>query len=252
MEKNHIAIENFSLKIKENQILKNISLAFPDKKISVIFGPSGCGKSTLLKSMNRLIDLIPDVRHSGRILVDNEDILAPETEVTHIRKKMGLLLQKPSVLPMSIYDNVAFGPRLHGIKNRKKLDEIVEQYLLKASLFDEVKNRLKEPAASLSLGQQQRLCLARGLAVEPEIILGDEPTSALDPLSTQKIEQTFLELKKDYTIILVTHILRQAKRLADFVAFIYLGEIIEAGPATQVLSDPQNKMTREYITGIIS
>jgi len=252
MDNFHIRIENLSLTIKKTEILKNISLSFPDKKISVIIGPSGCGKSTLLKSMNRLIDLVPDVHYSGKILVDEENLLDPTTEVTHLRKKMGLLLQKPSVLPLSIYDNVAFGPRIHGIRKKKQLDEIVEKYLIKASLFDEVKDRLKEPATSLSLGQQQRLCLARGLAVEPEIILGDEPTSALDPISTQKIEQTFFELKKDYTIILVTHILRQAKRLADYVAFLYLGELIECGPAAQIFSLPQKEMTREYISGMIS
>jgi phosphate transport system ATP-binding protein len=192
------------------------------------------------------------VKVSGRVLVDDENILDPRTEVTHIRKKMGLLLQKPYPLPMSIYDNVAYGPRIHGIKDKKRLDEIVDRFLKKASLWDEVKDRLREPASMLSVGQQQRLCLARGLAVEPEIILGDEPTSALDPQSSQRIEQTFTDLKRDYTIVIVTHILRQARRMADYVVFLYLGELVEQGPAWDFFNNPKQPMTREYIKGLIS
>jgi len=207
----------------------NITVDTPDKKITGIIGPSGCGKTTLLKSFNRLIDSIDGVRVSGKVLVDGENIFDPKAEVTHIRKKMGLLSQKPYPLPMSIYNNVAYGPKIHGIKDKKKLDRIVEHYLKGSNLWDEVKDRLNQPASKLSVGQQQRLCLARGLAVEPEIILGDEPTSPLDPKSSQRIEQRFLELKKEYTIVIVTHILRQAKRLADYVIFLYLGELVEHG-----------------------
>ncbi len=248
----HISVQDLNVRIRSEHVLKNINLSIPDRKITAIIGPSGCGKTTLLKSFNRLIDSTEGVRISGRVLVDDENILDPRTEVTHIRKKMGLLLQKPYPLPMSIYDNVAYGPRIHGTKDRKRLDEIVERFLKKASLWDEVRERLNQPASALSLGQQQRLCLARGLAVEPEIILGDEPTSALDPQSSQRIEQTFTELKRDYTIVIVTHILRQARRLADHVIFLYLGELVEQGPAWDFFNNPKQPMTREYIKGLIS
>jgi phosphate transport system ATP-binding protein len=248
----HISVQNLNVHYGSEHVLKNITLNIPDRKITAIIGPSGCGKTTLLKSFNRLIDSVEGVRISGQVLVDDEDILDPGTEVTHIRKKMGLLLQKPYPLPMSIYDNVAYGPRIHGIKDKKRLDEIVERFLKKASLWDEVKERITQPASMLSVGQQQRLCLARGLAVEPEIILGDEPTSALDPQSSQRIEQTFVELKKDYTIVIVTHILRQARRMADYVVFLYLGELIEHGPAWDIFNNPKQDMTREYIKGLIS
>ena len=248
----HISVQNLNVHYGKEQVLKNITLNIPDRKITAIIGPSGCGKTTLLKSFNRLIDSVEGVKISGRVLVDDENILDPRTEVTHIRKKMGLLLQKPYPLPMSIYDNVAYGPRIHGIRNKKRLDEIVERFLKKASLWDEVKERLTQPASMLSVGQQQRLCLARGLAVEPEIILGDEPTSALDPQSSQRIEQTFVELKQDYTIVIVTHILRQARRMADYVVFLYLGELIEHGPAWDIFNHPKQEMTREYIKGLIS
>ena len=248
----HISVQNLNVHYGSQQVLKNITLNIPDRKITAIIGPSGCGKTTLLKSFNRLIDSVEGVKISGRILVDEENILDPKTEVTHIRKKMGLLLQKPYPLPMSIYDNVAYGPRIHGIKNKKQLDEIVERFLQKASLWDEVRERLNQPASMLSVGQQQRLCLARGLAVEPEIILGDEPTSALDPQSSQRIEQTFVELKQDYTIVIVTHILRQARRMADYVVFLYLGELIEHGPAWDIFNNPKQAITREYIKGLIS
>ena len=250
--KTHISVQNLNVYYGQQQVLKNITLNIPDRKITAIIGPSGCGKTTLLKSFNRLIDSIEGVKISGKVLVDDENILDPKTEVTHIRKKMGLLLQKPYPLPMSIYDNVAYGPRIHGIKNKKQLDEIVEHYLKKASLWEEIKDRLRQPASMLSVGQQQRLCLARGLAVEPEIILGDEPTSALDPQSSQRIEHTFFELKQDYTIVIVTHILRQARRMADYVVFLYLGELIEHGPAAEIFENPKQAMTREYIKGLIS
>ncbi len=250
--KTHISVRNLSVFYGASPALKNISVEIPEKKITAIIGPSGCGKSTLLKSFNRMIDLAEGARVSGGIVVDGENIFDPRVEVTRIRKKMGLLSQRPFVLPMSIYDNVAYGPRIHGTRSRKILDPLVERYLREADLWEEVKDRLSEPASRLSVGQQQRLCLARGLAVEPEIILGDEPTSALDPRSSRKIEQRFLELKDDYTIVIVTHILRQAKRLADYVVFLYLGELIEAGPAQEVFRNPQKEMTREYIGGTIS
>jgi phosphate transport system ATP-binding protein len=248
----HIRVRNLNVHYRNEHVLKDVTLNIPDRKITAIIGPSGCGKTTLLKSFNRLIDSTEGVRLSGQVLVDDENILDPRTEVTHIRKKMGLLLQKPYPLPMSIYDNVAYGPRIHGIKDRKRLDEIVERFLKKASLWDEVNERLGQPASALSVGQQQRLCLARGLAVEPEIILGDEPTSALDPQSSQRIEQTFTELKRDYTIVIVTHILRQARRMADYVVFLYLGELVEQGPAWDFFNSPKQPMTREYIKGLIS
>ncbi len=248
----HISVEGLNVHIRSEHVLKDINLSIPDRKITAIIGPSGCGKTTLLRSFNRLIDSTEGVRVSGRVLVDDENILDPGAEVTHIRKKMGLLLQKPYPLPMSIYDNVAYGPRIHGIRDRLRLDGIVERFLKKASLWDEVSGRLNQPATALSLGQQQRLCLARGLAVEPEIILGDEPTSALDPQSSQRIEETFTELKRDYTIIIVTHILRQARRLADHVIFLYLGELVEQGPAWDFFNNPKQPMTREYIKGLIS
>jgi len=203
----------------------------------------------LLKSFNRLIELQDGAKVSGKVLVDGEDIYDPKVEVTHLRKKMGLLSQRPQVLPVSIYENVAYGPRIHGIKDKKILDEIVQRYLIESNLWDEVKGRLNSSAAKLSIGQQQRLCLARGLAVEPEVILGDEPTSALDPLSAECIEQRLLELKNKYTIVLVTHILRQAKRLADYIIFLYLGNLIEHGPAEEVLNNPKYLKTKNYLEG---
>lgn len=248
----HISIRNLNVFYDKEHALKNITVDIPDKKITVIIGPSGCGKSTLLKSFNRLLDSVEGVRVSGDVLVDGENIFDASMEVTHIRKKMGLLSQRPSPLPMSIYDNVAYGPRLHGIKKKKDLDSIVERHLKEASLWDEVKGKLNTPASKLSVGQQQRLCLARGLAVEPEIILGDEPTSALDPRASKHIEERFIKLKESYTIVIVTHILRQAKRLADYVIFLYLGELVEHGPAGEIFSHPKEEMTKEYIQGVIS
>lgn len=247
--KTHISIKNLDLWYGQHQSLNDITIDIPDKKITAIIGPSGCGKTSLLKSFNRLIDLQEGVKVCGQVLVDGENIYEPGVEVTRLRKKMGLLFQRPQVLPMSIYDNVAYGPRIHGERNKKKLDEIVQYYLKEASLWNEVKDRLHSPASKLSIGQQQRLCLARGLAVEPEVILGDEPTSALDPISAERIEQRFLELKNKYTIVLVTHILRQAKRLADYVIFLYLGNLIEHGPSYEFFENPQEPKTQAYIKG---
>ena len=250
--RSHISVRNLNVFYSGQQALKDVSVDIPDKKITVIIGPSGCGKTTLLRSFNRLVDSMDGVKVKGEILLDGENIFDPKTEVTSVRKKMGLLSQRPFPLPMSIYDNVAYGPRIHGTRNRRKLDRIVERYLKQSSLWEEVKDRLNSPASGLSVGQQQRLCLARGLAVEPEIILGDEPTSALDPKSSQRIEQRFMELKDRYTIVIVTHILRQAMRLADYVLFLYLGELVEHGPAEQVLHAPREQMTKEYVQGTIS
>jgi phosphate transport system ATP-binding protein len=249
---NPISIRDLSVFYGSNAALKKIDLDIPPKRITVVIGPSGCGKSTLLKSLNRLLDAVEGVRVEGRVLVDGEDIYGPRTEVTHVRRKMGLLSQKPQVLPMSIYDNVAYGPRIHGLRSRPELDRTVEHYLKAAGLWDEVRDRLYQPASELSVGQQQRLCLARGLAVEPEIILGDEPTSALDPQSSQNVERRLMELKKDYTVVVVTHILRQARRIADHIAFLYLGELIESGPAAEVFRNPRDPRTRAYLTGEIS
>ncbi len=247
-----ISIRNLNVYYGDLQVLKDISLDIPARQITVIIGPSGCGKSTLLKSLNRLLDTADGARVSGQVLLDGEDIYAPRTEVTRVRQKMGLLSQKPQVLPMSIFDNVAYGPRIHGLRSRRELDLRVEHYLRVAGLWDEVKDRLREPASMLSVGQQQRLCLARGLAVEPEFILGDEPTSALDPRSSQNVERRLLELKRDYTVVVVTHILRQARRIADYLAFLYLGELVEHGPAAAVFANPRDPRTRAYLTGEIS
>ena len=250
--KSHISVQDLSVFYGTEAALRDINVDIPDRRITAIIGPSGCGKSTLLRSFNRLVDSVDGVRVSGRVLVDGEDVFNPRADVTQIRKKMGLLSQRPFPLPMSIYDNVAYGPRIHGIRKKAELDRRVEHYLRQSSLWEEVKDRLHSPASRLSVGQQQRLCLARGLAVEPEIILGDEPTSALDPVSSQRIEQRFLELKQNYTIVIVTHILRQAMRLADYVVFLYLGELIEHGPAEEGFNHPQEIRTREYIKGTIS
>jgi phosphate transport system ATP-binding protein len=248
----HIHVENLTVYYGREPSLRNVTFDIPDRQLIAIIGPSGCGKTTFLKCLNRMVDLVEGVKVSGRVMVNGEDIYDPKVEVTHIRRKMGLLSQTPRPLPMSIYDNVAYGPRIHGIRDKRRLDEIVEFRLRQASLWDEVKDRLHSPASKISIGQQQRLCLARGLAVQPDIILADEPTSALDPMSSRRIEESFLELKKDYTTILVTHILRQARRLADYVAFFYCGELIEHGPAQQMFEEPRERMTREYMKGVIS
>ncbi len=250
--KPHIRVKNLNLFYEGHHALKDITVDIPEKEITAIIGPSGCGKTTLLKSLNRLIDLVDGIEISGEVIVDGEDIYSTKVDVTYIRKKIGMLGQKPYPLPMSIYDNVAYGPRIHGMRKKKELDGIVEHYLEVAGLWDEVKDRLKSPASMLSAGQQQRLCLARSLAVEPEIILGDEPTSALDPISSKRIEEVFIALKKDYTIVIVTHILRQAVRLADYVIFLYMGDVIEQGPAKEIFENPKEERTKAYIGGEIS
>ena len=250
--KGSISIENLNLYYGQRHVLKNININIPSNKITAIIGPSGCGKTTLLRCINRLHDSTDGIRAEGKLLVDGENIYDPNAEVTRLRKKMGLLSQRPYPLPMSIYENVAYGPRIHGTRKKADLDILVEYNLKQASLWEEVKDRLKSPASSLSIGQQQRLCLARGLAVEPEFILGDEPTSALDPLSSHFIEQKFIELKEKYTIVVVTHILRQARRIADYLIYMYMGEIIEYGPALEILDNPKEKKTQEYIKGIFS
>ena len=248
----HIQIRNLNTHYGEGQALKNVTLDIPKHQITVIMGPSGCGKTTLLKSMNRFLELYEDARLEGEVLIDGENIYAPNVDVTEIRKKTGLLSQRPYPLPMSIYDNVAYGLRIHGLcKKGCDLNAKVQHYLETAGLWDEVKDRLHAPASGLSIGQQQRLCLARGLAIEPEIILGDEPTSALDPISAQHIEKRLIDLKGQYTVVLVTHILRQAKRLADYVIFMYLGEVVEHGPAQELFSNPKQERTRAYLDGQI-
>jgi len=248
----HISVQHLNVHIANQHILNDISINIPNKKVTSIIGPSGCGKTTLLKSFNRLLDNTPNVSITGKVLVDGEDIYDPNAEITHIRKKMGLLSQRPYPLPMSIYDNVAYGPRIHGNPKKAELDELVETQLRATGLWEEVKDRLKAPATRLSIGQQQRLCLARGLAVEPEIILGDESTSALDPVSTHIIEDLFIQLKEKYSIVLVTHILRQARRVSDYIIFVYMGRIIEFGPTEEVLLNPKQELTKEYVKGFIS
>jgi phosphate transport system ATP-binding protein len=245
----HVQIRNLDVFYGKTHALKNISLEIPKNQITVIIGPSGCGKSTLLKSINRFVELSNETKISGEVLVDGEDIYAPSVDITEIRKKIGLLAQQPFPLPMSIYDNVAYGLRIHNMHRGKNLDELVKHNLEQAGLWDEVKDRLHAPATRLSIGQRQRLCLARGIAVAPEIILGDEPTSALDPISAQHIERRLTNLKQEYTVVLVTHILRQAKRLADYVVFMYMGELIECGPAHEVFVNPKEDRTRAYIQG---
>ena len=249
----YITIEGLNVSYGKHQVLENITVEIPKNQITVIIGPSGCGKTTFLKCLNRLIDLTEGVECSGRVLVDGVDIYNSRVvDATHIRRKMGFLSQRPFPLPMSIYDNVAYGLRLNGQKDKPKIDAVVEHNLEMVGLWKEVKHRLKSPAWNLSAGQQQRLCLARSLAVEPEAILGDEPTSALDPMASRRIEKIFLELKRDYTVVIVTHILRQAKRLADYVIFLYLGKLIEHGPAHSIFENPKEPETQAYIRGEFS
>jgi phosphate transport system ATP-binding protein len=248
----HIIVQNLNVHIGNQHILQDINIGIPNKKVTSIIGPSGCGKTTLLKTFNRLLDNTSEVKITGKVLVDGENIYDPNVEVTHIRKKMGLLSQRPYPLPMSIYDNVAYGPRIHGTRKKAELDKIVEQQLKATGLWEEVKDRLNASATRLSIGQQQRLCLARGLAVGPEIILGDESTSALDPVSTHIIEDLFIKLKEKYSIVLVTHILRQASRISDYIIFVYMGKIIEYGPAEEVLRDPKEELTKQYVKGFIT
>jgi phosphate transport system ATP-binding protein len=246
----HIKIKDLSVRYGERTVLENINLEIPRGQITVIMGPSGCGKTTLLKGINRFLELVDDAHVSGQVLIDDQDIYAPGVDVTEIRKTIGLLAQRPYPLPMSIYDNVAYGMRIHQmVRNGADMDAKVRHYLEEAGLWEEVRDRLHKPATALSLGQQQRLCLARGLAVNPAVLLGDEPTSALDPISAQHIEQRLMALKQEYTIVLVTHILRQAKRLADYVIFMYLGEMVECGPAQEVFAHPQQERTRAYLAG---
>lgn len=244
-----IETEDLHLYYGENHALKGITLPIEEKKITAFIGPSGCGKSTYLKTINRMNDLIPGVRIHGKVLLDGEDVYAPKVDVTLLRKKIGMVFQKPNPFPMSVYDNIAYGPRVHGIKNRARLDDIVEQSLRDAALFDEVKDRLRKSALGLSGGQQQRLCIARAIAVEPEVILMDEPTSALDPISTMKIEDLMTTLKEKYTVAIVTHNMQQAARISDYTAFFLVGEMVEANATEQIFSMPQDKRTEDYITG---
>jgi phosphate transport system ATP-binding protein len=247
MSETIIDIKGLNVTAGNTPILKNIHLEIPRNKITVLLGPSGCGKTTLLKCLNRLTDLNPELSVKGEILIDGEDIFHPRQDITQVRRKMGLLSQKPYPLPMSIYKNITYGLKIKGIRNKERLESKVEKNLSDAGLWDEVKNRLHSPATRLSIGQQQRLCLARGLAVGPEIILADEPTSALDPISSKKIEEKFLDLKNDYTLIVVTHILRQAQRLADNVVFMYFGEVVEQGAPEQVFRNPESALLKEYL-----
>ncbi len=247
-----IKINNLNVSIGNNHILKNINLEIPNNKITCIIGPSGCGKSTLLKTINRLIDGNERVKIEGEIVIDGENIYENHVEITHIRKKMGLLSQRPTPLPMSIFDNITFGCKIHGIRNKKQLKQIVEENLHAAGLWDEVKDRLHSPASSLSIGQQQRLCLARGLAVKPQFILEDESTSALDPISSRHIEDLFVKLKEKYGVVMVTHTLRQALRIADHIVFIYLGEVVESGPAKEFFNNPKHELTKQYLSGVFS
>lgn len=249
MDNPKIKIENLDLYFGNQHILKDVNLEIPKNKITVILGPSGCGKTTLLRTLNRLSELNTEAKIKGSIFIDGDDILNSKEDITSIRKKMGLLAQRPYPLPMSIYNNVAYGLRISGRQKKQFLDKRIEHYLRQVNLWDEVKDRLKSPASALSIGQQQRLCLARGLAVDPQIILADEPTSALDPISSQMIEEKFIDLKSNYTIVLVTHILRQAKRLADNVIFMYLGEVVEQGSVQDFFENPQAERTKAYLQG---
>ena len=249
MEQDKIVIEHLNLWYGSFQALKDINLRLPANEITAFIGPSGCGKSTLLKSLNRMNDLVEGCRIEGTVTLDGEDIFSRKMDVNLLRKRVGMVFQKPNPFPMSIYDNVAYGPRTHGIRSRVQLDEIVEKSLRGAAIWDEVKDRLKKSALGMSGGQQQRLCIARALAVEPEVLLMDEPTSALDPISTSRIEELAMELKKDYTIVMVTHNMQQAARISDKTAFFLLGDMVEFGPTEKIFSMPQDRRTEEYITG---
>lgn len=246
MEK--FAVENVNLFYTDFQALKNINMKIPSKEITAFIGPSGCGKSTLLKTFNRMNDLVEGCRVEGEILLDGESIFG-NMDVNMLRKRVGMVFQKPNPFPMSIYDNVAYGPRTHGIKSKVQLDEIVEQSLKGAAIWEDTKDRLKKSALGMSGGQQQRLCIARALAIKPEVLLMDEPTSALDPISTLKIEDLAAELKKDYTIVMVTHNMQQATRISDKTAFFLLGEMVEMGDTEEIFSMPKDKRTEDYITG---
>ena len=244
-----VKVENLNLYYGENHALKDVNMDIQENAVTAFIGPSGCGKSTFLKTLNRMNDLVDGVRIDGKVLLDGEDIYEPGVDTTILRKKVGMVFQQPNPFPMSIYDNIAYGPRVHGIRDKKRLDQIVEESLRGAAIFDEVKDRLKKSAMGLSGGQQQRICIARVLAVQPEVLLMDEPTSALDPISTAKIEELMEDLKKKYTVIVVTHNMQQATRVSDQTAFFLVGEMVEFGDTKQIFSYPQDKRTEDYITG---
>lgn len=244
-----VKVENLNLYYGENHALKDVNMDIQENAVTAFIGPSGCGKSTFLKTLNRMNDLVDGVRIDGKVLLDGEDIYDPSVDTTILRKKVGMVFQQPNPFPMSIYDNIAYGPRVHGISDKKRLDQIVEESLRGAAIFDEVKDRLKKSAMGLSGGQQQRICIARALAVQPEVLLMDEPTSALDPISTSKIEDLMEDLKKKYTVIVVTHNMQQATRVSDQTAFFLVGEMVEFGDTKQIFSYPQDKRTEDYITG---
>lgn len=244
-----ITAKDLNLWYGSSQALHDVSMNIPEKSITALIGPSGCGKSTFLKTLNRMNDLIPSVKITGKICYRGKDIFSPDVNVNELRRDIGMVFQKPNPFPMSIYDNIAYGPRVHGIRNKAKLDEIVERSLKDAAIWEEVKDRLKKSALGLSGGQQQRLCIARALAVEPDVLLMDEPTSALDPISTTKVEELAMMLKNRYTIVIVTHNMQQAVRISDRTAFFYLGELIEYGDTEQMFNTPQDKRTEDYITG---
>ena len=248
-EKTIIEARNLELYYGDNHALKSVSLEIPENRITALIGPSGCGKSTFLKTLNRMNDLVPGVRIEGEVLYNGENIYGKDVDVTRLRKQIGMVFQKANPFPMSIYDNIAYGPRTHGIRNRAKLDDIVERSLRDAAIWDEVKDRLNKSALGLSGGQQQRLCIARALAVEPDVLLMDESTSALDPISTSKIEELAMELKSRYTVVMVTHNMQQAVRVSDMTAFFLLGELVECGPTSEIFSTPKDKRTEDYISG---
>ncbi len=244
-----ITVKHLNLHYGQNHALKDININLGEREITAFIGPSGCGKSTFLKTLNRMNDLVEGVKIEGEVLLDNENIYDSRVDTTILRKKIGMVFQQPNPFPMSVYDNVAYAPRTHGLKNKAKLDEIVEKALRDAAIWDEVKDRLKKSALGLSGGQQQRLCMARALAIQPDVLLMDEPTSALDPISTSKIEDLVTQLKKEYTIIIVTHNMQQAARISDKTAFFLLGDLVEVGETDKVFSMPQDKRTEDYITG---
>lgn len=244
-----ISAKNLNLYYGENHALKDINMDIKKNAVTALIGPSGCGKSTFLKSLNRMNDLVENVKITGEITLDNENIYGENVDTTLLRKKIGMVFQQPNPFPMSIYDNIAYGPRIHGIKNKSRLDEIVEESLRGAAIFDEVKDRLKKSALGLSGGQQQRLCIARALAVQPDVLLMDEPTSALDPISTLKVEELMEDLKKKYTVVVVTHNMQQATRVSDETAFFLVGEVVEFDKTETIFSNPKNKKTEDYITG---
>ena len=244
-----ISVSNLNLYYGQNHALKTVNMEIPENEITAFIGPSGCGKSTFLKTLNRMNDLVEGVRIEGKVVLDGEDIYSPTVDTTLFRKKVGMVFQQPNPFPMSIYDNIAYGPRIHGIKNKAKLDEIVETSLKGAAIWDEIKDRLKKSALGLSGGQQQRLCIARALAVKPEVLLMDEPKSALDPISTLKVEELMAELKKNYTVAIVTHNMQQATRISDNTAFFLVGEMVEMNKTEELFSRPMDKRTEDYITG---